>query len=170
VGASAPAFLNMDTLTCLVLVALTGHDAFRVREAATVSLERQGYLALSALLAGRHGCLETQARCRYLLARAHDRHAETVALWYRPAWGWPWIDGHKDAPVCWDDFSELLRQANAAGFANGPPDWQCYREATRLLVMRRLRAGEAVGPTLEWLWERERHWRASNGYPPPGPP
>jgi hypothetical protein len=158
----------MDTLLCLVLVALTGHDSFRVREAASVSLERQGTLAAPALLLGWHaGCPETQARCWHLLRPLCRHFPEAASEWVKPRGGWPWIDGATDAPVCWSEMGELLSRARQAGFTDAPPDWPCYREATRLLVLRRLRDGEVVGPTLEWLRERERYWRAVNNYPPP---
>jgi hypothetical protein len=159
----------MDTLLCLVLVALTGHDAFRVREAASLCLSRHVALAGAALVAGeRQGCEETRQRCKFIVDRWHAAHADELAEAYKPAWGWPWIDYGRY--VSWDAHSAYLDLARAAGFTNSSPEWPAYREATRLLVRDRLAARLSVVDlvdTVNWLADRHRLWCGANGYPVP---
>ncbi len=126
------------TAAAIILVLLTGHDSFRVREAASVSLKRMGGLALSAIMVGENSSdPETRCRCKKLADDWFRANAVRLASEVEPGAGWPWLDGTTYSPgypLTQDGLAHYLGIARTTHCYDGPL-WPASSEATRLLVI-----------------------------------
>ena len=139
------------TLTTLIFVTLAGSPRFSVRQAASKNLELLAEFAPSVILAGESSAdAEIAGRCRAVMNRWYQRHADEIVECLEPAIGWPWCDSLTMSctdqsgtllELEWDrrpwnlhDRQRFLTQAQHQGFPPGHA-WNAWREATRLWLI-----------------------------------
>jgi hypothetical protein len=150
-----------------ILVALLGHDTFRVREAAHAGLARLAPLIWPQLSAigNTHPDPEVAQRCHALAATGWralplEQRLEAAASIRPKGWGQslPWIDGI--------NYCHYSQAARLTGVPAGPPTWEDWRECTRLLVADLAAQGTqplALLDVLERLSVEERCWWREQG-------
>jgi hypothetical protein len=155
----------------LVLVALLGHPAYRIREASHCHLQRLGSLPIRLLAsAGEcHADPEIAARSKLLVDCWLRKHADEIVDGMRPR-GWqrlPWL--------ALPDFEgKLSYSGEAAGYVlgfGGAPEYENWSEATRLYLLGRITCREFdPWKFVRQIAERQRQWcRDTNAVIPPRP-
>lgn len=121
-----------------------------------------------------HPDAEVRRRCQQLLDLHFQQTAKTKSATTLPK-GWPrlpWVDMLPDSDEFCGVSQHYLELARKVTGEKGPPDWEDYRYATRLLLedlYASRRTALTVPRLLELMRDRERDWIREHGgrYNPP---
>jgi len=158
----------MWELALSIFVTNLGSDQFRQREAASAALQRLAPVAVRRLQIAEHcSDREVSTRARQILDRYY---AENAAAWANSTLPstyhrLPWM---AELPAEYADGlgQFYLQRARREVGMQGPPDWQDYRLATRMLVedlYRERMPRERIVEILDQLVNVERDWVTHHG-------
>jgi hypothetical protein len=153
-----------------VLIANLGADDYRQRSAAHAALDRLAPLVASHLHVLENAKdREVATRARQILNRYYAEHAAEWAAATLPTNypRLPWIGEFPDAELDQGLGQYYLERARKQIGIQGPPEWNDYRLATRLLVedLYRQRVSRArIIVILDRLSEAETQWLSHHGH------
>jgi hypothetical protein len=155
----------MMQVLLLIMVLLTGHPQFSIRECVTVYLSKNCSSYLSLLKLAEH-CrnLEIASRATGLLDCYYYNHAEEMVMLELPD-NWqefPWIDAAPEDELFF--INEYLNSFIA------DDDWTYFRDAAKMYLTDRVRYRLPVRTIIRRWCSREMRWWANGGIEAPVKP
>lgn len=157
-------------ILAVILIMQLGHPSYRVRVQAHKSLRPLAPLVVPYLKAGcKNDDEEIAVRCKEILTDHYYAVARPLSETTKPT-NWPrtpWIDmlpldyPHRAQVLSW-----YLDKAREKIGRKGPPHWQDYRLATKLLMRSLFEDGKSVKEVVVLLDQMaviERNWILKNG-------